>query len=110
MILKKLMSKYFFVNVNFIEYCYFAGAFHGRTFGSLLCTSSKYIQKIDIPSMDWPRASFPKYKYPLEENVRENQEEDNKCLAEVDEMLYFPQLISIIFLNGNYFNFANIFF
>lgn len=62
---------------------YFVGAFHGRTFGALLCTSSKYIQKIDIPSVDWPRASFPAYKYPLEEHERENNAEDEKCLAEV---------------------------
>lgn len=82
------------LNMNLIEYCFFAGAFHGRTFGSLLCTSSKYIQKIDIPSIDWPRALFPRYKYPLEDNVRENQEEDNKCLEEVNEKLYFSQLIS----------------
>uniref|UniRef100_A0A1B6J5S5 (S)-3-amino-2-methylpropionate transaminase n=1 Tax=Homalodisca liturata TaxID=320908 RepID=A0A1B6J5S5_9HEMI len=65
----------------------FEGAFHGRTFGALLCTSSKYIQKIDIPSMDWPRAHFPVYKYPLGENMRENRQEDDKCLAEVEELI-----------------------
>jgi len=65
----------------------FKGAFHGRTFGSLICTSSKYIQKIDIPSVDWPKARFPAYKYPLEENERENREEDESCLAEVEELI-----------------------
>lgn len=65
----------------------FHGAFHGRTLGALSTTHSKYIHKIDVPAFDWPIASFPKYKYPLDENVRENQAEDAKCLAEVEELI-----------------------
>lgn len=63
----------------------FHGAFHGRTMGTLSTTHSKYIHKIDIPSFDWPVAPFPKYQYPLEEHVRENAQEDARCLAEVQE-------------------------
>ncbi|XP_026686648.1 4-aminobutyrate aminotransferase, mitochondrial-like, partial [Diaphorina citri] len=63
------------------------GAFHGRTLGCLSTTHSKYIHKIDIPAFDWPIASFPKYKYPLEENERENKAEDEKCLAEVEDLI-----------------------
>lgn len=65
----------------------FKGAFHGRTLGSLSTTHSKYIHKIDVPAFDWPIASFPEYRYPLEENVRENQQEDKRCLAEVEELI-----------------------
>ncbi|KAL2723949.1 hypothetical protein V1478_008462 [Vespula squamosa] len=65
----------------------FKGAFHGRTLGSLSTTHSKYIHKIDVPAFDWPIASFPEYKYPLEDNIRENQEEDKRCLAEVEELI-----------------------
>lgn len=65
----------------------FKGAFHGRTLGALATTHSKYIHKIDIPSFDWPIASFPHYKYPLEENVRDNKEEDERCLAEVEDLI-----------------------
>ncbi|XP_062550266.1 4-aminobutyrate aminotransferase, mitochondrial-like [Armigeres subalbatus] len=64
----------------------FHGAFHGRTMGTLSTTHSKYIHKIDIPSFDWPIAPFPKYKYPLEEHVRENAQEDARCLAEVQDL------------------------
>lgn len=64
----------------------FHGAFHGRTLGALATTHSKYIHKIDVPSFDWPIASFPIYKYPLEENIRENQAEDRRCLAEVEDL------------------------
>ncbi|XP_055610219.1 4-aminobutyrate aminotransferase, mitochondrial [Uranotaenia lowii] len=64
----------------------FHGAFHGRTLGCLSTTHSKYIHKIDIPSFDWPIAPFPKYRYPLEENVRENAQEDARCLAEVERL------------------------
>ncbi|KYB25522.1 4-aminobutyrate aminotransferase, mitochondrial [Tribolium castaneum] len=64
----------------------FKNAFHGRTLGSLSTTHSKYIHKIDIPSFDWPIATFPQYKYPLEDNQRENEEQDKKCLSEVEEL------------------------
>jgi 4-aminobutyrate aminotransferase-like enzyme len=60
-----------------------SGAFHGRTLGALSTTHSKYIHKIDVPAFDWPVASFPQYRYPLEENQRENDAEDKRCLAEV---------------------------
>uniref|UniRef100_A0A6M2DCA7 (S)-3-amino-2-methylpropionate transaminase n=1 Tax=Xenopsylla cheopis TaxID=163159 RepID=A0A6M2DCA7_XENCH len=65
----------------------FKGAFHGRTIGVLATTHSKYIHKIDVPSFDWPIATFPIYKYPLEENQRENAEEDKRCLAEVEDLM-----------------------
>ncbi|XP_037813046.1 4-aminobutyrate aminotransferase, mitochondrial [Lucilia sericata] len=65
----------------------FKGAFHGRTMGSLSTTHSKYIHKIDVPSFDWPVASFPQYRYPLEENVAYNQEQDKRCLAEVEDLV-----------------------
>lgn len=65
----------------------FKGAFHGRTLGALSTTHSKYIHKIDVPSFDWPIADFPQYKYPLEENVRENAAEDKRCLAHVEDLI-----------------------
>jgi 4-aminobutyrate aminotransferase/(S)-3-amino-2-methylpropionate transaminase len=55
--------------------------------GALACTHSKPIHKLDIPSFDWPIAPFPRYKYPLEENERENQKEDERCLARVSIFL-----------------------
>ena len=44
--------------------------------------------------MQWPKADFPKYKYPLNENVRENEVEDARCLARVEELI--EQAVSII--------------
>jgi len=65
----------------------FHGGFHGRTLGSLTCTHSKPIHKIDVPAFPWPVAHFPKYKYPLEDNVKENAAEDKKSLANVEELI-----------------------
>jgi 4-aminobutyrate aminotransferase/(S)-3-amino-2-methylpropionate transaminase len=42
---------------------------------------------MDIPAFDWPAAPFPKYKYPLAENLRENAEIDRKCLEQVEDLL-----------------------
>lgn len=40
-----------------------------------------------MPAFDWPIARFPVYKYPLEENERENREEDERCLAMVEDLM-----------------------
>ncbi|KAG7265591.1 hypothetical protein CRUP_031263, partial [Coryphaenoides rupestris] len=65
----------------------FTGAFHGRTLGCLATTHSKPIHKLDVPSFDWPIAPFPRLKYPLEENVRENAQEEARCLEEVEDLI-----------------------
>lgn len=52
----------------------------------LSVTHSKPIHKLDIPALDWPVAPFPQLRYPLEENVRENHEEENKCLEQVEDL------------------------
>ena len=54
--------------------------------GSLSCTHSKVIHKLDIPVFDWPIASFPQLKYPLEDFENENAQEVQKCLEEVNYM------------------------
>lgn len=36
--------------------------------------------------MDWPVASFPRYKYPLDHHVDYNAKQDMKCLQEVQEL------------------------
>jgi len=64
----------------------FHGAFHGRTMGVLSTTHSKAIHKLDVPAFDWPIAHFPKYEYPLESNIEHNKKEDEKCLAEVEDL------------------------
>lgn len=65
----------------------FARSFHGRGFGSLSCTRSKAVHKLDIPSFNWPQADFPSLKYPLEKHVEENKAEEQRCLAAVEELI-----------------------
>jgi len=65
----------------------FHGGFHGRTAASLACTHSKPIHKLDVPLQAWPVSDFPRYKYPLEENVRDNAAEDARCLAMAEEVI-----------------------
>lgn len=62
----------------------FKGAFHGRLFGCLSTTRSKWVHKLDFPAFDWPSATFPALKYPLAEHEAENTAEEDRCLAEVD--------------------------
>jgi 4-aminobutyrate aminotransferase/(S)-3-amino-2-methylpropionate transaminase len=65
----------------------FKGGFHGRTFGALSCTHSKPIHKLDIPAFDWPIATYPLYKYPLEQFEAENKATDDRCIAEVEDLI-----------------------
>jgi len=66
----------------------FKGAFHGRALGTLSCTHSKYIHKIDVPAFDhWPIADFPALKYPLEKYEAENKAEEERCLKQVDQLI-----------------------
>ena len=37
----------------------FEGSFHGRSLGSLSCTRSKALHKVDFPSFPWPACPFP---------------------------------------------------
>ncbi|ETS80180.1 4-aminobutyrate aminotransferase [Pestalotiopsis fici W106-1] len=65
----------------------FKTGFHGRLFGSLSTTRSKPIHKLDIPAFDWPQATFPQLKYPLEEHVEENAKAEADALAEVEHLI-----------------------
>lgn len=65
----------------------FRGCFHGRTFGSLSITNSKSAIKVDMPAFEWPHAPFPNLKYPLEENIKENRNEESRCLEETEDLL-----------------------
>ena len=65
----------------------FKTGFHGRLFGSLSTTRSKPIHKLDIPAFDWPQASFPMLKYPLEQNEADNAAEVTRCLEEAEDVI-----------------------
>ncbi|KAI2468550.1 4-aminobutyrate aminotransferase [Annulohypoxylon bovei var. microspora] len=65
----------------------FKTSFHGRLFGTLSTTRSKPIHKLDIPAFDWPQATFPQLKYPLEEHVEENAKAEADSLAEVKHLI-----------------------
>jgi 4-aminobutyrate aminotransferase/(S)-3-amino-2-methylpropionate transaminase len=65
----------------------FKTAFHGRLFGSLSTTRSKPIHKLDIPAFDWPQATFPLLKYPLEDHVEENKKIEEEALADVERLI-----------------------
>lgn len=51
--------------------------------GSLSCTHTKWVHKLDFPHADWPMASFPAYKYPVEKHRSENSKKDATSLREV---------------------------
>ncbi|KXJ95088.1 4-aminobutyrate aminotransferase [Microdochium bolleyi] len=65
----------------------FGNSFHGRGFGSLSCTRSKAVHKLDFPAFNWPKADFPALKYPLEKHAEENSAEEKRCLEQVEQLI-----------------------
>jgi len=65
----------------------FKGAYHGRMFGSNSTSSCSPIQKVDTPQFDWPIATSPHYKYPLEDNEEYNRAQDDASLAQARSMI-----------------------
>ncbi|XP_022092684.1 4-aminobutyrate aminotransferase, mitochondrial-like [Acanthaster planci] len=65
----------------------FNGSFHGRSLGCLSLTNSKPVYRLDIPTLDWPVAPFPRLSYPLEDFGSENQAEESRCLQEVIRLI-----------------------
>ena len=48
-----------------------------------MMTHTKWMHKLDFPSIDWPITDFPKTKYPLSDNVGQNSQEEARCLQQV---------------------------
>ncbi|XP_066927871.1 4-aminobutyrate aminotransferase, mitochondrial-like [Clytia hemisphaerica] len=65
----------------------FDKAFHGRSLATFAISRSKAMHKFDYPSWHWPTATFPNLKYPLEDNVQENREEEQRCLESLDNLI-----------------------
>jgi 4-aminobutyrate aminotransferase/(S)-3-amino-2-methylpropionate transaminase len=65
----------------------FNGGFHGRTMGCLSTTRSKPIHKINIPAFKWPATDFPILKYPLDQNIIYNKEEEERCVLLVKNVI-----------------------
>ncbi|CAG9333948.1 unnamed protein product [Blepharisma stoltei] len=55
------------------------GAYHGRSIGLLSVSSSSGLDKVDFPSFKWPKAPFPKEKYPIG-NHSENKAQESQAL------------------------------
>nr|CAH7737122.1 unnamed protein product [Callosobruchus chinensis] len=65
----------------------FKNAEHGTTLGAMSASHSNAMSKVDIPAFDWPMADFPKYKYPLDHFESLNKGQDEKCLAQIEDLL-----------------------
>ncbi|VEN62234.1 unnamed protein product [Callosobruchus maculatus] len=65
----------------------FKNAEHGTTLGAMSASHSNALSKVDIPAFDWPMAEFPKYKYPLDHFESLNKGQDEKCLAQIEDLL-----------------------
>jgi 4-aminobutyrate aminotransferase/(S)-3-amino-2-methylpropionate transaminase len=64
----------------------FEHGYHGNSIGTLSCSDDR-VNLQGVPTFDWPRAPFPKMKYPLVENEFENRAEEDRCLEEIRKIV-----------------------
>ena len=62
----------------------FNKGFHGRSLGALSTTTSKALNKVGFPAFGWSHSPFPQIKFPYSLHEKENQEEEQRCLAELE--------------------------
>jgi 4-aminobutyrate aminotransferase/(S)-3-amino-2-methylpropionate transaminase len=60
----------------------FEHGYHGNSFGTLSCSDPR-VNLQEVPTFDWPRASFPKMQYPMAQFEHENRAEEDRCLDEI---------------------------
>ena len=85
---------------NDLKILSFKSSFHGRMLGSLSTTHSKAIHKVDIPAFNWPIASFPNLRYPLEEFKTENEQEERRCLEECENLIKSSKNVAAMIIEG----------
>ena len=65
----------------------FDGSIHGKTFGGLSVSSSEDMDVSGVPLMKWPKLGVPQYKYPVVDHQEYNLAQDQKVLAEVEQVI-----------------------
>lgn len=60
----------------------FENGYHGNSVGTL-SASDERVNLQGVPTYDWPKAPFPKIRYPMAEFEVENRAEEDRCLEEI---------------------------
>ncbi len=64
----------------------FENGYHGNSV-STLSVSDEQVNLQGVPTFDWPRAPFPKIRYPMAEFEFENKAEEDRCLEEIRKIV-----------------------
>lgn len=60
----------------------FENGYHGNSVSTLSCSDDR-VNVQGAPLFDWPRAAFPKMRYPMAEFEHENRAEEDRCLENI---------------------------
>jgi 4-aminobutyrate aminotransferase/(S)-3-amino-2-methylpropionate transaminase len=64
----------------------FENGYHGNSV-STLSASDERVNLQGVPTFEWPRAPFPKIRYPFAEFEFENRAEEDRCLDEIRKIV-----------------------
>lgn len=64
----------------------FENGYHGNSIATLSCSDSQ-VNMQQVSTFDWPRAPFPKIKYPMAKHESENKAEEDRCLQAVRDII-----------------------
>ena len=59
---------------------------HGQSIATLSCSDAA-VNAGNAPTYDWPQAPLPELKYPLSQNNKANQEEEQRCVDAFDKIV-----------------------
>jgi 4-aminobutyrate aminotransferase/(S)-3-amino-2-methylpropionate transaminase len=74
----------------------FEGGAHGVSLTTMSSSSCEHINLNKVVRFNWPIAPFPKVKYPYEEYEVENKKEEERCIAQVEEIIKETQKVKPI--------------
>lgn len=64
----------------------FGNGYHGNSIATL-SVSDPRVNLQGVPTLNWPRAPFPKIRYPMAEFEHENRAEEDRCLNETRQII-----------------------
>jgi 4-aminobutyrate aminotransferase/(S)-3-amino-2-methylpropionate transaminase len=63
------------------------GGHHGSSLSTMSASNCEHIKPNQFIRFNWPIAPFPDIKYPYEENEIENRKEEERCIAQTEQII-----------------------
>jgi 4-aminobutyrate aminotransferase/(S)-3-amino-2-methylpropionate transaminase len=63
------------------------GGHHGTSLSTMSASTCEHLGHDNFVRFNWPIAPFPNIKYPYEEHEQDNREEEQRCIAQTEQII-----------------------